>query len=151
MDAKAERLERRKKLLESRAEAVEKLNTDVRERLLFLLYVKIIHNHRYEYLEKRYGISARKWKNVCNRVQFPGIDMLSSILKDYQEYSTWLMFGKASNTSQLDPTTERHLDQTAEGQIDPTVKGWEEKYDRIAEAQYLLLNARYAEQSKTDD
>lgn len=144
MDVKTERLEKRKKLLESRAEAVEKLNFDLRERLLFLLHVNITRARKYEYLEKRYGISARKWKNVCNRVQMPGIDMLSSILRDRPEYATWLMTGKASECKQFDPTLEHELDQTIEGRIDPTVKGWEEKYERIIEAQCLLINAKYA-------
>lgn len=132
-EKKTERLERRKRLLELRAEDVAKLNTDVRERLLFLLYIKVTHSGRYEYLEKRYGISARRWQNLCNRAQLPGIDMLSSILSDYQEYATWLMLGKALNTMQIDPT-ERYP-------VDLTKKGWENEVDKIEEAQYLS-NAR---------
>jgi hypothetical protein len=130
VSTKAERMERRKKLLELRADEVEKLNTDVRERLIFLIYQLVTHSGRYEYLEKRYGISARRWQNVYNRAQLPGLDMLSSILKDYPYYSTWLMFGKAEKSDQIDPTEEGHINETEEGRIDPTVKGWEEKYER---------------------
>lgn len=129
VDKKTERMERRKRLLELRAEAVEKLNTDVRERVLFLLYIKVTHSGRYEYLENRYGISARRWQNLCNRAQLPGIDMISSILQDYPEYATWLMLGKASNSMQIDPTRKYPVNLTA--------KGWEEEVDKIEEALYL--------------
>ncbi|HEY3327807.1 MAG TPA: hypothetical protein VGK14_11675 [Novimethylophilus sp.] len=109
----AERIERRRKLLELRAEKVAKLNTDVRERLIHLIDTQMISTGRYEYLEQRYGISARKWKNTCNRVQLPGIDMLSSILKDHPYFALWLMTGKRDNRLQVDPTEE----------------GWEVKYE----------------------
>lgn len=116
----------------------EEINADVRERLLFLLYSNVVVSaHRYKYLEKRYGISARRWQNVCNRVQMPGIDMLSLIIRDRPEYATWLMFGKAVNMQQIDPTTEHGMDQTEEGRIDLSEEGWEDKYQRIQEAIYL--------------
>ena len=146
---KALRLERRRKLLEARAEEVAKIETDVRERLIFLIHIQFTQTGRYEYLEKRFGISARKWKNVCNRVQLPGIDMLSSILNDYPQYSTWLMLGKAinkreitsitggkpvrANESQTDPLAELNIDPTAAQTIDPTIKGWESKLDKALE------------------
>lgn len=103
---KAERMEKRRKKLERRAEEVGKLNTDVRERLISLINNQVSSGARYEYLENRYGISARRWQNVCNRVQLPGIDMLSSILKDYPYFATWLMLGNVVNTIQIDPTEE---------------------------------------------
>lgn len=128
---KAEREERRKKLLELRKDKVEKINIDVRERLIFLIYIQSPRGSRYEYLETRYGISARRWQNVCNRAQLPGIDMLSSILKDHPGYCTWLMLGKViSSVGQVHPCTEIQIDQTAEGLIDPTIKGWEDKLEK---------------------
>ncbi|MDD2722334.1 MAG: hypothetical protein PHH47_13610 [Gallionella sp.] len=114
---KIERMERRQKRLEYRAAEVEKINTDVRERLITLINNQVIYSGRYEYLENRYGIAARKWQNVCNRVQLPGINMLSSILQDYPWFSMWLMLGKSNNGTQLDGTME----------------GWEEViYDGLA-------------------
>lgn len=122
---KNERMERRQKKLEQRAEEVEKLNTDVRERLIILINNQVIYSGRYEYLENRYGIAARKWKNVCNRVQLPGIDMLSSILKDYPWFAMWLMLGKPKNVRQLDPTIE----------------GWEEiLYDDLAQIEAKITS-----------
>jgi hypothetical protein len=119
---------------------VEKINADVRERLLFLLYSNVIRSsHKYKYLEQRYGISARRWQNVFNRVQMPGIDMLSMILMDRPEYATWLMFGTAYDVNQIDPTTENRLLETEIGQIDPSVKGWEEKYDEIQKILYFRI------------
>jgi len=126
---KNERIERRKRLLEARADEVEKINIDVRERLLFLLYIKVTHSGRYEYLEKRYGISARRWQNLCNRAQMPGIDMLSSILKDHKEYASWVLFGEAHNTNQINPTEQYP--------IDLTIEGWEGEVDKIDEARVL--------------
>jgi hypothetical protein len=96
--------------------------------------IRIIEYGKYEYLEKRYGISGRKWKNVCNRVQMPGIDMLSAILNEAPRYATWLMCGRLSANDdkiftqasvQTDPFTELHIDP-----IDLTVEGWEEKLDK---------------------
>lgn len=124
---KALRAERRRALLEHRAEDVAKLETDVRERLIFLIHLHATSTNRYEYLEERYGIAARKWKNVCNRVQQPGIDMLSSIIKDNPQYATWLLIGKGSYQNQTDPLTHWKFDTSVEGEIDPTQKGWEKK------------------------
>jgi hypothetical protein len=92
---------------QSRAEEAEKINTDVRERFITILATQIPSSGpRYKYLEKRYGISARRWQNVYNRAQLPGIDMLVSIMKDYPYLTSWLLFGKTVNTLQIDPTEE---------------------------------------------
>jgi len=112
---KVERMERRQKRLKHRAAEVEKINTDVRERLITIINNQVIYSGRYEYLENRYGIAARKWQNVCNRVQLPGINMLSSILQDYPYFSMWLMLGKGTNIVQLDPTMEGWEDVIYDG------------------------------------
>lgn len=140
MNKKEPKPEKRKEL---RSVPVEMISSEVRERLLFLLHSNVVHHGRYKYLEKRYGISARRWQNVCNRVQQPGIDMLSLILMDRPEYATWLMFGQACNSDsgQIDPTKQNRLDETDEGQIDLTEPRWEEKYDRIQEALYLKTSS----------
>jgi len=159
------RIERRRRLLEARAEEVAKLETDVRERLILLIHIHFDPTGRYEYLEKRYGISARKWKNVCNRVQLPGIDMLSSILKDHPQYSTWLMLGKAVNRrepvsvsegklvttpeSQADPFADLNIPPAVAQTIDPTIKGWESKLDKAVE-QAFKNNAALRKLPSTD-
>ena len=123
---KIERLEQRAAELERRAEEIEKINADVRERLIYLINTQVVSGRsRYDYLEERYGIPARKWKNVCNKVQMPGINMLSSILEDYPYFSTWLMLGKVVNTMQLDPT----------------VKGWERQ---VTEALFQAITKHQA-------
>jgi hypothetical protein len=139
-DKKNIHLERRKKLLEMRAEEVEKLNTDVRERLIFLIYLYFTKGSRYESLEKRYGISARRWQNVCNRAQMPGTDMICSIVRDHPNYATWLLLGEALNVEktrfsnipggQIHPCVGESIHQTEEGLIDPTIKGWEKKLEK---------------------
>jgi len=138
---KALRLERRRKKLEERAKEVAQLEIDIRERFIFLLDIDNEAYGRYEYLEKRYGISARRWQNVCNRVRMPGIDMLSSFLKDQPQYATWLMCGKAINRRtiisveggkpvtgyelQTDPFSDLHIDP-----INLTEKDWETKLSK---------------------
>lgn len=142
---KALRIETRRKLLEARAEEVAKLERDIRERLILLIHIQVSRTMRYEYLEKRYGISARKWKNMFNRVQLPGIDMLASILKDHPEYATWLMLGYAVNSRevkslpdyhsglQIDPLSQLGIGPDVAQSIDPTIKGWEDKLDKALE------------------
>ena len=101
---RTERVVRSRKKLELREDEVEKLNADVRERLIFVINNFYVYSGRYAFLEDRYGISARKWKNVCNRVQLPGINMLTSILNDFPHFAMWLMLGKTVNAKQIDPT-----------------------------------------------
>lgn len=128
---KALRLAKRRLLLETQAEKVPKLEIDLRERFIFIIRRAYIERGLYQHLERRYGISARKWKNVCNRVQLPGIDMMMLILSDYPYYSTWLMTGNTYNKSeQIDPTIENGIDQTEVGKIDPSTKGWEGKLEK---------------------
>jgi hypothetical protein len=105
-------------------EAAEKINADVRERFITIIGTQIASSGpKYKYLEKRYGISARRWQNVYNRAQLPGIDMLVSILKDYPYLTTWLLLGKATNTMQIDPTED----------------GWERK---LNEEYFAMLAAK---------
>ena len=122
-DTKSEREERRKKLLELRADEVEKLNTGTRERLIFLLIQTCTASGKYEYLEKKYGISGRKWQNVFARAQMPGIDMLSSVIREYPQYCTWLLTGKTLNATQINPLVELQIDD----KVDLEIKGWEKK------------------------
>lgn len=98
----------REKKLEHRAQEIEKISTDVRERLILIIDNEVISGRfRYQYLEQRYGIAARKWKNVCNHVQLPSIEMLSCILSDHPYLSSWLLTGRSDKLPQVDPTKEK--------------------------------------------
>lgn len=115
---------------------VEQISAEVRERLLFYLYSHIIReSQKYKYLETRYGISARRWQNVFQRVQMPGIDMLSQIILDNPQIATWLLTGYAQNAlKQVDPLRERGIEKD---ELDLNKAGWEDRYDKIQEKLYL--------------
>lgn len=105
--AETKRRNIREEKLELRADKIEEISTDVRERLIFIIDNEFISGRfRYQYLEERYGIAARKWKNVCNRVQLPSIEMLSCILNDHPYLSSWLLTGWSGSLPQVDPTKE---------------------------------------------
>lgn len=132
-------------MLERRSRDVERLTADARERLIFFIHVQVVSGRtRYIYLEQRYGIGARKWKNVCNRLQMPGISMFTAIANDYPEVAEWLLTGKVTTQGQVDLTTTHDLDKTQYGRIDPTEPGWEEKLEKIWKAQYDAINERYS-------
>jgi len=95
------------------SDETEKLQTDeFRERMI--LVVREFAGNKYSYLEERTGISARKWKNMCNRVQQPSIEMLIEIAKVRPYFLTWLVTGKATNHVQVsmddDNWTQQLLD-----------------------------------------
>lgn len=82
--------------------------TDIRERLIWVISNAVGTTHRYPYLEKRTGISARKWKNVCNRVQQPSIEMLAALAKELRPaYLEWMVHGTVFSSHQADPREEQ--------------------------------------------
>lgn len=66
-------------------------SNEFRERMIKV--IREFAGTRYTYLEERTGISARKWKNVCNRVQQPSIEMLIEITKVRPYFLYWLVTG----------------------------------------------------------
>ncbi len=135
---KSERAELQKKVVESLAKRAEKLDIELRERFIFLLHVSVFYeegSRRYKVLERRYGISSRRWQNVCNRAQMPGIDMICSLLDTHPEYTTWLMLGRADNREQFDALTYDSLDTSKYGKLNLYEEGWEERLRQI----YLAL------------
>jgi hypothetical protein len=83
---------------------------DFRERMIRV--VREFAGTRYSYLEERTGISARKWKNMCNRVQQPTVEMVIAIAKERPYFLSWLIFGEASNIFQAsldDPEWSKKL------------------------------------------
>lgn len=90
----------------------KQIEADVRERLIFLIKQIIPSSHgRYDCLEKKYGISGRRWQNVYNRAQLPGIDMIVSILGDYPCFTDWLMTGVVFNKKQIEPPKDGFVQQ----------------------------------------
>jgi len=144
---KDERNREKKTMAEQQVKEIDKLNNDTRERFIFLIHVLVVNHYgRYQYLQKRYGISSRKWQGMCNRVQLPGIDMLSKFLMHYPQYSTWLLTGVADSATQIDPTKDGYINQinqTELGPIDPSIPGWEEKYNKAAELAYNNSMKKY--------
>lgn len=141
---KDERNLEKKTTAEQQAKEIDKLNSDTRERFIFLIHLLVVNHYgRYQYLQKRYGISSRKWQSVCNRAQLPGIDMISKFLMHYPQYASWLMTGVADPESQVDPTKVGYINQTELGPIDPKIPGWEEKYNKAAELQYNINMKKY--------
>jgi hypothetical protein len=81
---------------------------EIRERVIWVINEAIGTAHKYPYLEKRTGISARKWKNVCNRVQQPSIEMLAALAKEFRPlYLEWMVHGEVISSQQINPEEER--------------------------------------------
>ena len=59
---------------------------------------------KYPYLEQRTGISARKWQNVCNRVQQPSIEMIAALAMARPYFLSWLLTGHCLPDLQVDPS-----------------------------------------------
>ena len=77
---------------------------EIRERVIWVINEAIGTAHKYPYLEKRTGISARKWKNVCNRVQQPSIEMLAALAKEFRPlYLEWMVHGEVISSQQINP------------------------------------------------
>lgn len=78
--------------------------SDFRERVIFV--IREFAGVKYGYLEERFGISARKWKNVCNRTQQPSIEMVVALTTVRPYFLTWMLTGKVVNILQVNPTED---------------------------------------------
>jgi hypothetical protein len=77
--------------------------TDFRERVIWLIRNFAGRPTRYKTLEDRFGISARKWQNVCNHVQQPSIEMVAALASVYPFFLSWLVTGHGRTVMQMDP------------------------------------------------
>lgn len=77
--------------------------TDFRERIIWVIKNLAGKPTRYKYLEERFGISARKWQNVCNRAQQPSIEMVAALSSVYPFFLSWMVTGECKTLAQLDP------------------------------------------------
>ncbi len=76
---------------------------DFRERVIWLIRNFAGRPTRYKALEERFGISARKWQNVCNHVQQPSIDMVAALASVYPFFLSWMVTGHGRTVMQMDP------------------------------------------------
>lgn len=70
---------------------------ELRERLVFLAEDLAPSRGKYDYLEKRTGISAARWKNLFLRKLAPNADMILAIISHRQPFSEWLLTGHVAN------------------------------------------------------
>lgn len=84
------------------------LKSDIRERAIWVLNDFTKTSRRYEYLEERTGISARRWKNLCYRTNHVSPDMLEAIALMRPYLAAWLLTGHALG-EQLDPCQDDDL------------------------------------------
>lgn len=83
---------------------------DIRERVIWVVNHSVGTAHKYPYLEERTGISARKWKNLCNRVQQPSIEMIAALAREFRpKYLEWMVMGEVISSAQVDPSEEEHF------------------------------------------
>ncbi|WP_367848745.1 hypothetical protein [Rhodoferax sp. WC2427] len=78
--------------------------TDFRERFIWVIRNFAGRPTRYKVLEERFGISARKWQNVCNHVQQPSIEMVAAMATVYPFFLSWMVTGSGRTLIQLDPS-----------------------------------------------
>jgi hypothetical protein len=79
---------------------------DLRERVIWVINDFVDTWRKYPYLEKRTGIPARRWQNVCNRVQQPSIEMLAALGEYRPHLIAWMLTGHGVNERQVSPITE---------------------------------------------
>lgn len=101
---------------------------------------------RYKQLEENFDISARKWQNMCNRVQQPTIEMVTALATAYPKFSEWLLTGEVSGMWQQDPTVPQKQDIDLRVLDDPV---WDEEQQELCEALRKVSEAFFvAEQSR---
>lgn len=77
---------------------------DIRERVIWVIDDFVGTSHKFAYLEDRTGISARKWKNLYNRVQQPSTEMIAALAQYRPHFLSWMICGDVKNVIQVDPT-----------------------------------------------
>lgn len=106
-----------------RPEIFEGSDSDFRDRVIWVIRNLAGKPPRYRYLEERFGISARKWQNVCNKAQQPSVEMVAALSTVYPFFTSWMLTGDARNFIQLSPTSETWFKEVLkhmEGQPDET-------------------------------
>lgn len=78
--------------------------SNFRERMIWIVRMFAGKPTRYKQLEDSFNISARKWQNMCNRVQQPSIEMVAALATVYPYFVHWMVTGSSDKTRQLNPT-----------------------------------------------
>lgn len=89
-----------------RPEKFEGDEADFRERIIWVIKNLAGKPPRYKYLEDRFGITARKWQNVCNHAQQPSIEMVAALATVYPFFMSWMLTGRSLNFTQISPADE---------------------------------------------
>ncbi|HDR9092006.1 hypothetical protein QZM46_23470 [Burkholderia vietnamiensis] len=76
---------------------------DIRERVIWVINEFSGIWRKYPYLEKRTGIKARRWQNVCNRVQQPTVEMIAALGRDRPYFLAYMLLGHDTDCPQVDP------------------------------------------------
>jgi hypothetical protein len=82
---------------------------DFRERMIWAIN-EFCGPANYKFLEKKFGIGARKWQNMCNRAQQPSVEMLAAIATVRPYFVFWLLTGKELDVPQLNPQNKNWND-----------------------------------------
>lgn len=77
------------------------LMTECRERTIEVF--RAIWDNNYKAAENETGISAAKWKRLCNRAQFPTFEMMVRLAETRTYFLVWMMTGEAATHLQLSP------------------------------------------------
>lgn len=88
---------------------------DMRDRVIWVIHECVGTWKKYPYLEERTGIKARRWQNVCHRVQQPTLDMLSALAEVRPYFIAWMLTGKSLALGQVNPEKDdwfETLDET---------------------------------------
>ncbi len=70
--------------------------TELRERMIQIIEATRHDYGRYAELERFTGVSARKWKKLCNRDQNPTAELICALAKLEPSYAQWMLTGDAS-------------------------------------------------------
>lgn len=89
-----------------RPEKFEGDGADFRERIIWVIKNLAGKPPRYKYLEDRFGITARKWQNVCNHAQQPSIEMVAALATVYPFFMSWMLTGQSLTFTQVSPADE---------------------------------------------
>lgn len=84
--------------------------TDIKSRVLWMIenLSPKGRKYRYVFLESQTGISARRWKNMCNGVTSPSIEMLAQLALLRPCLAEWLLTGSAC-VEQAEPSNRPSL------------------------------------------
>lgn len=79
---------------------------DRRNRVIWVIDEFVGTSHKHKYLEKRTGIKARRWQNMCYGAQEPSLDMIGALAEYEPHFLSWMITGRALGHGQVNPEEE---------------------------------------------